>query len=412
MKLQDDGQVGRQDMRWDGGFSRNVAVTAPVLVVVATSARMLAQSARRAGLRPIALDLFGDLDTRRAARWISIANPQRKDLDPHRMEAALARLAELPRMMGWIAGGGFEDRLDVMEQCAQSLALIGNDACTVAAIKQPAEFFRVLDGYGIGHPETRSTPPVGAGWLSKRIGGTGGWHVRRLPVGRSTVAATRLPSRLPSVYYQRESAGVPMSALFLANGKEARLVGFNRLLHGAVGDRPYVFQGAIGPMVLPETTTKDVRNAVSRIAAHFELAGLNSIDFLLENGHVSVLEINPRPSATLALHDERMQAGLIDAHIAACRRRLLPGEELASSASISGLRIVYSRTQFVSGPRSCARLQKLGWCHDIGREGTMTASGDPLCSVSARAHSEAAVLALLAQRTREIEKIHEEENDY
>ena len=40
------------------------------LVVAGTSARAMAESARQGGWRVLAMDLFGDLDTRRAsARW-------------------------------------------------------------------------------------------------------------------------------------------------------------------------------------------------------------------------------------------------------------------------------------------------------------------------------------------------------
>ncbi|MDB5834148.1 MAG: ATP-binding protein, partial [Caballeronia sp.] len=40
---------------------------APYIATVGLSARMLAQSARRAGLNVAALDIFGDRDTRRFA---------------------------------------------------------------------------------------------------------------------------------------------------------------------------------------------------------------------------------------------------------------------------------------------------------------------------------------------------------
>lgn len=40
---------------------------APFVAVAGLSARMLAQSAARAGLRVVALDVFGDCDTREAS---------------------------------------------------------------------------------------------------------------------------------------------------------------------------------------------------------------------------------------------------------------------------------------------------------------------------------------------------------
>jgi predicted ATP-grasp superfamily ATP-dependent carboligase len=419
-----------------------------VLVVAATSARMLAQSARRGGFRPIALDMFGDLDTRRAAHWVSIADPRAKEFDGQRIQDALTRLASRPGVLGWVAGGGFEDRLDLMDRCAQALPLIGNGPAAVAAIKDPVQFFGMLDQYGIEHPETRMTPPPeSVGWLSKRVGGTGGWHVKRLqpladrpgsaeagearsarartsardsmPPGQATpngesacpggTSANPLP---PASYYQRELSGVPMSVLFLANGKDISLVGFNRLLFAASRDRPFVFHGAVGPVALPKAVEGPMREAVARIARHVGLRGLNSMDFLLAEGRISVLEVNPRPSATLELHDDRLRGGLMHAHLAACGQGALPDEGLARQPSgVNGLRVVYARSPLLATRRGRAQLQALDWCHDIGREGTRTGRGQPLCTVSARAETEQAVIEQLAQRASAIERIHEEEND-
>ncbi|MGE5117528.1 MAG: hypothetical protein ACM3N6_13665, partial [Betaproteobacteria bacterium] len=57
----------------------------PRLAVAAASARMLAEAAAREGFEVVALDCFGDQDTRRASRsWHDIATPGR----PLRIEGA------------------------------------------------------------------------------------------------------------------------------------------------------------------------------------------------------------------------------------------------------------------------------------------------------------------------------------
>ena len=212
-------------------------------------------------------------------------------------------------------------------------------------------------------------------------------------------------------YYQREAPGVPMSVLFLANGVDVSLIGFNRLLFAASGDRPFVFQGAVGPVAFPQACADAVRQAVSRITRHVGLLGLNSMDFLFEDGRISVLEVNPRPSATLELHDNRLRGGLMNAHLVACRERSLPDEVPVGIKPVRGMQVVYAGAALQATRRGRVRLQELGWCHDIGREGTRTGCGEPLCSVSALAEDEKAVLAQLAQRVAQIERIHEEEND-
>src|SRR5690606_23052554 len=128
-----------------------------------------------------------------------------------------------------------------------------NEPAVIGFAKQPVDFFRILDRHGIEHPETSlAAPATSSGWLTKRVGGTGGWHVRRLEAGRrrpepapdtSPTARTAVQPPRPSrrtmrsqpLYFQREEGGASMSALFLANGTESVVVGCNLLLVGAVG---------------------------------------------------------------------------------------------------------------------------------------------------------------------------------
>jgi len=73
---------------------------APYIAAIGLSARMLAQSARRAGLNVAALDIFGDRDTRRyAPLWFDIGG-EGLSIDPQRLFDALERTARLPRMRG------------------------------------------------------------------------------------------------------------------------------------------------------------------------------------------------------------------------------------------------------------------------------------------------------------------------
>lgn len=375
-------------------------------------------------MRPVALDLFGDLDTRRAAHWFCAGSPDGRGFDTLRMQTALARLARRPDVLGWVAGGGFEDCPDLMQACAQALPLIGNEWKTIDALKAPGTFFPMLDELGIGYPPTQLSPPSSpAGWLSKRVGATGGGHVRRLePAPRrerqpaaisSLLAATssKLPRTAPVTrFYQREASGAPMSLLFIADGRRMRPVGWNRLLVGAVGRRPFVFHGAVGPVTLTREAEAAATRAAAQITRRAGLAGLNSMDFLLDGEAVSVLEINPRPSATIALHDVSFAGGLLKAHLDACTRRFLPPEAQARQVPVRGFRIAYARRQLMAGSAGRRHLKELGWCHDIGPIGALTDVGGPLCTVSAEGSCSQEVTDRLAQRVLEARRIHEDDD--
>ena len=70
-----------------------------------------------------------------------------------------------------------------------------------------------------------------------------------------------------SVYFQREEFGTPMSALFLGNGVDSELVGCNRLLVDSVAGRPFVFQGAVGPVRLSTAADRMVRHLAVELDA-------------------------------------------------------------------------------------------------------------------------------------------------
>ena len=92
------------------------------LVVAALSARLLAQSAQRAGWRVVALDLFGDVDTCAAAdEWHSIGDPATLRVDGDLFLAALESARAKADCIGWIAGAGFEPRPDLLDAGARVL---------------------------------------------------------------------------------------------------------------------------------------------------------------------------------------------------------------------------------------------------------------------------------------------------
>jgi predicted ATP-grasp superfamily ATP-dependent carboligase len=156
---------------------------------------------------------------------------------------------------------------------------------------------------------------------------------------------------------------------------------------------------------------QSVRRAIEKVVLYAGLVGLNSMDFLVSERGVSVLEVNPRPSATLELHDGRLKGGLMAAHVSACMHGVLPDDSAARMIPVRGLRVIYARRSLLANQRGRVRLRALGWCHDIARAGIRTGSGEPLCTVSASADSEEEVIARLARRAVEAERIHEEEDD-
>lgn len=354
------------------------------LLIVAHSARMLAESAARAGYRPSVIDLFGDEDTRAAAGACRTV----KTFDEATLLGAANELAPPGRETSLIYGGGLTCS-SVLQKLACGRSLLGNPPDVVRHLKTPRKFFALLDRLAIPYPPTVFHRPASLRhWLVKSSCEEGGMGVRFLanfgPVG-------------PDTYFQRRLTGTACSLLFLADGQSAAPVGFNTLWRSAHDpDRPFMFAGAINRAELSAAQRRAVVEYASRLTGALGLVGLNSLDFMVMRKVCRVLEVNPRPSATLQLYDADHPGGLLQAHVDACRERL--SEMSAREGPVRAFRIFYASTA-IALP-SNRRLPV--WCADRPIPGTRIEMGRPLCTIMAEGNDRHTTAALLKRRVAEL----------
>jgi predicted ATP-grasp superfamily ATP-dependent carboligase len=362
------------------------------LVVAGLGVRALAQSALQGGWNVVALDLFGDRDTRRASvDWRAIGDPASLRIDPVALGDGLARAARAPHAIGWVPGGGFEAAPALLEAGATALPCLGPTPALMRRLRDPRAFFGALDAFGLAHPPVVFAPPGHPqGWLAKRAGGSAGLHV---------VDAASLASEepAPDLYFQREQAGTPMSALFLADGTRAVIVALNRLLVDAHGPHRHVYAGALGPVVAPDLEAQ-AAHALAALVPEFGLRGLASLDFVAdEHDRAWLLEVNPRPSATMMLHPDAWPGGLMRAHVNAVAGRL-PATPPRRRPGVRANRIVFAERDCGVDAALSDALAASTHCHDVPAPGAHFPRGAPVCSVSADAASADDALRMLAAR--------------
>lgn len=349
------------------------------VLLVGVSVRMLAQSAARAGIRASSLDWFADTDTAASSEHCTaVASPDGVDFDRERL-IGMADQQAPPGARGsaLVYGGGLDSRPELLMALCQGRTLYGNAPETLRTCKSPAHFFGLLDRCGIAHPEIclgpLATGQEPADWLVKQRGSEGG-------VG---VTALGDDGTLPAgAYLQRRLDGKPHSLLFLADGERIASVGFNRLLTtGHRRHQPFLFAGAITPTALSATQCAVVRRQALTLTRALRLVGLNSLDFIAAGDGCSVLEINPRPSATLGLHDRKYPHGLLAAHMAACQGVLTPAGP--DPEHPRGFRIAYAEGN-LTVPQAFPWPE---WAADRPAGGTAIAAGAPICSIAAEAAS-------------------------
>jgi predicted ATP-grasp superfamily ATP-dependent carboligase len=266
-------------------------------------------------------------------------------------------------------------------------------------VRDPARFFGFLRSNGVDHPPVRyHASDDTEGWLFKDAGACGGRHILR---AIDAVGAAASPLR----YWQREVSGVPMSATFIADGRDAVLLGHNEQIVRADGARPFVFCGVCGPVPVSVAVAREVTAAVRALAASFGLRGLGSLDYLLDGERVWVLELNPRPPASMALYPEVGGGGVLRAHLRACLHDELP-EPPRPTACIGGTEIVYATRALRLDEADADALASRSGARDLPHAGTDFAAGDPLCSVTASGpDADSVKIALARQRDAVLQQL-------
>lgn len=360
------------------------------LALAALSARTLVEAALRADYPAVALDVFGDSDTRVAATaWQAIGSSATCQIEPSLFLRSLHRLAASGQARAWIYGSGFEGLADVLQEAQAMLPLWGTAASALRRVRCPAQFFAFLDTLEIPHPEVLFSH-CPSGWLHKCAAASGGAHISR---------ATADSPLLDGFYAQREVAGRALSASYLANGVEAVLLGINQQWvqpqAGVDSARPFVFSGVMGPITLAAAAELEIKRALQALTAEFGLRGLGSLDFMLDGEQLWLLEVNPRPSASLPLHDHG-DVALLRAHALACQGADLRALQLRPRCPlVHGVQTVFARESLHINKQQAAMMQAAAHVHDRPLVGTWVGSGQPLCSVCASAPQAQTVRAQL-----------------
>jgi predicted ATP-grasp superfamily ATP-dependent carboligase len=248
-------------------------------------------------------------------------------------------------------------------------------------VKDPQELAALCRRLGVPHPQP-SDRPRGPGWVPKRAGGAGGAHV-----GAAATTADGL-------YWQEKVAGKLVAALVLAARGEALVLGLSRQWADPAPGSPYRYGGAVRPAELAPGLARALVEAAAAVAAAAGLVGLNGIDFVVGARDWRLLEVNPRPGATLDIY--RSDPSLFAAHIDACRGRL--PKRRPDFGRPAAAAIVYARKAVPRVPE----LRWPEWAADRQPPGTPLAPGAPICTVLADADTPRGARRLVQDRRRKM----------
>jgi uncharacterized protein len=272
------------------------------ILVVAVSARMLAELAAADGHEVFALDHFGDVDLRAIAPGATAHSAD-----------ALAKLAVDTETDAVVYGAGFENRPDLVRRLARGRELLGTPPERLADVRDPWSVGAAARAVGARFPETHAGATGEAGpWLRKPRRGGGGRGVRRWTGG-----ALRRGEIL-----QRQVPGLSCSAVAIGDGSRATVLGVTEQLHRARG---FGWMGNVVPPRLPGDELAELdgqlRRVCEEVASRFGVRGAFGVDAVWDGRHAWALEVNPRPPASLELFGP----GCFEAHVRGARAQDVSG---------------------------------------------------------------------------------------
>lgn len=234
--------------------------------------------------------------------------------------------------------GGMENRPDFLSRLLSQGLLCG---VTNESLRQ----LRSLEAWkdwayesGIGWPETIGplrTGTLSAGtlssfsahdsgaWMLKPAGGAGGIHVRSY---ESLDAIDQTQAWDPAIgpwYAQRHIAGTTIGVTYCSDRKETRIAGIARGIDAPAFDDPefeaplpFIYRGNLAPF----RVTPDRFDAASRfgeiVARATGIRGLWQADFQIDSqDRLWLLEINPRWSASMELHETLQGVSWMKEHL-------------------------------------------------------------------------------------------------
>jgi uncharacterized protein len=348
------------------------------LVLVGMNVRALAQSAVRAGFEVVAIDAFGFLDLPAEAHCRSLEH----DLgglfpaDPASWHRRLAEAGREQRANSLAYSGGFENLPDLVAEMSVEHELLGNSPTSLRAVRNPFRLQEIVFSAGLETPQILppgAQPDPGLRWLRRPL--TSG-------MGFGIEPWEGIVPDDPETIVQRQVEGIPHSASFIANGRDAQVFA---ITHQLSGDPTFGAQGFAyaGNLLIPNPDARllaRLNTLAMALTQVFGLVGLNGIDFVLNGEQVSVLEVNPRYSASMELVEEASGVSLLEWHADGCRQQSLPALPESHDQNVFGKAIVYARRDGIL-PDTREWLAK--GRRDVPHTGGSVRAGFPICTVTA-----------------------------
>ncbi len=359
------------------------------VLILGASTRAAASSAIRAGLSPARGDYFADID---------VGPVERVELGD--IDGSFLAIARSRPGVPWFYTGGLENRPELVEQVSRGRPLWGAPASIIKRVRDPILVAQAFERSGLEHPRVSlaaSGLPRDGSWLAKPLDSAGGRDVG--PLVDDPPAANR------AWYYQERIVGPCFGALFLGFGSRSILVGACRQWRG-IPDSPYGYRGSLGPIPLSRRLSARLAMIGEVLAREFAIPGWFGVDYILAAGVPWPIEINPRYTASIEVHERAMGISLLPAHRQACEQGAIPEPgrfPIVGPSLVVAKRIVYASRTMIAPviDREEYENSRPETIADVPAAGTVLERGDPVMTVLASGPTASTCRARVIELERE-----------
>jgi uncharacterized protein len=354
------------------------------ILIMGVSVRAMAESAVASGYQVVGLDAFGDLDLQTMCECHSL----RRDYLYRFSAEGLFKASRGLSFDSVVYTANLENHPSVVGRLAQNAVVLGNSKEVLKQIRDWPSLFAALNRSGFRTPETLlradiRPPDPTRKWLVKPVRGGGGHRIAFWRDGKKVSQDCMLQEYIP---------GISCSASFVSNGHEAVIIGLTEQLIGAAqfGGRDFNYCGNLIPLEIGKglTAYTHILEQVQRIATlltrEFGLVGVNGMDFILADGQVCLLEVNPRFSSSMELIERAYRLPVFDLHVRAITAGVLPDFDLVSKSRSPGnyfaKAILYAEKDG-RAPKTQVWIER--GIRDVPHTGEKLSRGKPICTLLA-----------------------------
>jgi len=371
------------------------------LLLIGMDVTSLAKSAKRAGYSVSAADYFGDQDLGAVSDCSFSVIQQREgcscgrlsaDFDVKALLEGAKKVSSICPIDSILLATGLDDSPEVLCELREIAPILGNLPETIRKVRDREGFMNGLKRLAVPVPETivvndlleasRVSKEIGFPIVVKPAKGFGGAGIRRVENPEELEQIfKKLHYAQQEMVIQEYIPGIAASVSAISSKNECSVLTVNEQLIG-LGEfgqtEPFGYSGNIVPLSTSDKISSTCKELAERIVLHFGLVGSNGLDLVISDyGVPYVIEVNPRFQGSLECVENVLGLNMVEAHVKACRRGLLPKVPNAISKFCTRLILFATRRSVVPD------LSRYAEVRDLPVPGVVIEKGEPICSIIA-----------------------------